>query len=372
MSPLTIHRVESKKDLNLFVLFPHDLYRDNPFWTPNLISEDRKLLTPGKHPFHEHAEVGLFLAEKEGQVVGRISAHVNHNHNQFHNDRVGFFGFFECIESLEAASKLFEAGADFLRSRGMNVMRGPMNFSTNETCGLLIHPFDETPYLMMPYNYPYYQKLIEEAGFTPEKELVCYCLDEELFDFERINKVAERIQKRSQITLRQLDFKRLEDEIRIIRHIYNSAWKDNWGFVPMTDAEFELMAKDMKTIVDPRLLYIAEHLDKPVGFILCLPDFNIVLKHLNGRLFPFGILKALWYKRRINRIRIITMGVVKEHRRSGIDILFYAKIANLSPSIGYPYGELGWVLEDNELMNRAAKSMGAEISKRYRIYERKI
>ena len=369
---LKIRPVETSKDLQRFIMFPHKLYMDCPWWVPNLISDDRKLLTPGKHPFHEHADVRLFLAEDGNRVVGRISAHVNHQHNEFHADRKGFFGFFESIESDDVASALFEAAENYLREKSMDSTCGPMNFSTNETCGLLIHPYDEMPYIMMPYNYPYYQKLLENAGYVMEKDLISYHLDEEIFSFERIGKVAERIQKRSKVSLRQVDFKNMDREIQIIRDIYNSAWEKNWGFVPMTDAEFELMAKEMKTIVDPRLLYIGMFEDKPVGFILCLPDFNIVLKKMNGRLFPFGILKALWYKRKIDRIRIITLGVVQEFRRAGLDILFYSKIANISPSIGYPRGELGWVLEDNVLMNRAAKTMGAKPTKRYRIYHKKL
>jgi hypothetical protein len=369
---LTIKTVTTKSDLKKFILFPHTLYRVNPYWVPNLISEDMKLIAPGKHPFHHHADVCLFLAEDNGRIVGRISAHINHNHNQFHQDRVGFFGFFECIESIEAAQALFENAASFVRSKGMDVLRGPMNFSTNESCGLLMNAFDEMPYFMMPYNFPYYENLIEDSGFSKAKDLLCYHLDNQIYQFERLGKLADRIQKRSQISLREVDFDRLEDEVKILHNIYNSAWEKNWGFVPMTDAEFMHMAQEMKSVVDKRLLYIALYKDKPAGFILCLPDINIVLHRLNGRLFPFGIFKALYWKRRINRIRIITMGIIKEHRGLGIDIVLYNKIANLSPSIGYPQGELGWVLEDNELMNKAAGIMGARVSKRYRIYDLKI
>ncbi|MBN1901260.1 N-acetyltransferase [Candidatus Sumerlaeota bacterium] len=369
---LTIKTVTSKNDLKKFILFPHALYRDNPFWAPNLFSEDKKLIAPGRHPFHEHAEVCLFLAEDTGRVVGRISAHINHNHNRFHQDRVGFFGFFECIDSGEVAQSLLNKAADYVRSKGMDTLRGPMNFSTNESCGLLVNSFDETPYFMMPYNFPYYERLLGDAGFQKSKDLLCYGLDTETYQFERLGKVAERIQKRSRIALREVDFYRLEEEVEILKTIYNSAWEKNWGFVPMTDAEFTFMAHEMKAIVDKRLLYIALYKDKPAGFILCLPDINIVLKHLKGRLFPFGIFKALYWKRKINRIRIITMGVIRECRGLGIDIILYNQIANLSPSIGYPSGELGWVLEDNEPMNRAAKLMGAKFSKRYRIYDRKL
>ena len=370
--PVTVQIVDTPSLLRRFILFPHTLYKDNPYWAPNLISDDKKLLTPGRHPFHEHSEVRLFLALEGEKPVGRICAHVNHEHNRYHKDRVGFFGFFDCIDSPEAASALFEHATRFVASHKMETLRGPMNFSTNETCGLLVNSFDEMPYIMMPYNPPYYEKLILGAGFSKSRDLVCYRLDEELFSFERIGKLVEKIRKRSHVTLREVDFKNLEKEVQIIREIYNAAWSNNWGFVPMTDAEFDHMAKEMKAIVDPRLLLIAMKNGENVGFILCLPDANIVLKKMNGRLFPLGILKALWYKRKINRIRIITMGVKEEYRGAGIDLLFYHKIATTSPSIGYPTGELGWVLEDNRLMNRAAKQMGAHITKRYRIFDRPV
>jgi len=369
---LSVKIVSSKQDLNRFILFPHELYRGNPFWVPDLISAEKTLLTPGKHPFHDHAQSRLFLAEQDGRIAGRISAHINHNHNTFHNDRVGFFGFFECIDSNKAASTLFKSAADFLRSKGMDTVRGPMNFSTNETCGLLTNKFDEMPYLMMPYNPPYYERLLKQYGFYKAKDLLCYHLDESVFQFERVGRLVERIKKRSDISLRQLDLFNLDEEVKIIQSIYNSAWEKNWGFIPMTDAEFQFMKKEMKAIVDPRLVYIALKNNMPVGFVLCLPDANIVLKHLGGRLFPFGFLKALWWKRKINRIRIITLGIIKEHRNLGIDLVLYHKIATLSPSIGYPSGELGWVLEDNEAMNRAAENMGAVLSKRYRIFDLKL
>jgi len=369
---LSLRPVVSEKDLHRFVIFPFELYRGNPFWVPNLIADEKKLLTQGKHPFHEHAEVGLFLAEDAGHIVGRISAHINHSHNRFHNDRVGFFGFFDCIDSQEVASALFQTAGEFVRSSGMDTLRGPMNFSTNETCGLLLNAFDEMPYIMMPYNFPYYEKLIEGAGFSKAKDLLCYHLDTETFSFNKIGSVAQRVEERSDIILRQLDFNNLKKEIQIVRNVYNSAWEKNWGFVPMTDAEFDFMAHEMKPIADPRLIYIAEHSGEPVGFILCLPDFNLVLKKMNGNLFPFGILKALYWRRKIRRIRIITMGVIKEHRKAGLDLVFYSRIARTSPTIGYPEGELGWVLEDNSLMNRAAENMGARLSKRYRIYDKKL
>lgn len=369
---LIIRRVETSSDLDKFVTYPFDLYKESPCWVPPLIAEEKKLLTPGKHPFHNHAKVALFLAQNNGRIVGRISAHINHNHNEYHNDRTGFFGFFECCKDQEIAAALFQAAEDFVRKQGMNRLRGPMNFTTNETCGLLINYFDEMPYIMMPYNFPYYVDLMEANGFEKSMDLFCYHLDEEIFKFDRLGSLVKRIQKRSDVNIRPIRKDRFEDEVRIIQKVYNTAWKDNWGFVPMNEEEFQHMVKELKPIYDPRLLYIGEFEGKPVGFVLCLPDYNQVLSKMNGRILPFGWLKALLNKGKINRIRIITLGVMEEHRRSGLDVLFYSKIANVSPAIGKPSGEMGWILEKNVQMNRVAKSMGGRQTKIYRIYDKNI
>ncbi len=369
---ITIHPVINSQDLKAFVLYPHTLYRGNPFWVPNLIRDDLALLTPGKHPFHEHGEARHFLAVEEGRIAGRISAHINHLHNSFHGEKTGFFGFFECEESQETAALLLGAAEQFAREQGMDTLRGPFNYSTNETCGLLTNAYDEMPYLMMPWNFPYYEGLITGAGFHKAMDLLSYHLDDTLFSFERIGKLEERVAKKDGVTLRRVDFSRFREEIRTIQQIYNSAWEKNWGFVPMTDAEFEFMAKELRPIVNADLLWIGEIEGKAAGFALCLPDYNIVLKKMNGRLWPFGILKALWHKRNINRVRIITLGIIREFRLSGLDILMYSKIARSCLAMGIRHGELGWILENNRIMNRAAEGMGARVSKRYRIFEKSL
>jgi GNAT superfamily N-acetyltransferase len=363
-----IEEVETGRALRCFIRLPWKIYGPADQWVPPLLSDEKKQFSPRRHPFYRHAEVKLYLAMLNGEPAGRIAAIINRNHNEFHQDEVGFFGFFETVQQWEVAHRLLDAAAGFLRERGMKVMRGPMSFSTNEQCGLLIEGFDMPPYIMMPYNRPYYAEVLESFGCGKAKDLYAYYLSRGLYE-QRINALAQRVAKRLPITLRPANLRRFEEEVQIIRDIYNSAWERNWGFVPMTDEEFIYVARDLKKIVNPQLVIIGEMEGKAVGFLLALPNWNRVLEHLNGRLFPFGIFKAFWYQRKITQVRIITMGVVKEHRRKGIDILFYHKLFELGVRLGVYEGEMSWILEDNELMNRALEDIGAKLYKRYRIYD---
>ena len=363
-----IQEVETGRALRCFIRLPWKIYSPSDPWVPPLLSDQKKQFSPGHHPFYRHAEVKLYLAMLNGEPAGRIAAIINRNHNDFHQDRVGFFGFFEAVQHREVAHRLLDAAARFLRDRGMEVMRGPMSFSTNEQCGLLIKGFELPPHIMMSYNPPYYAEMLESFGCHKAKDLYAYYVTREFYE-QRVNVLARRVAKRLPIVLRPLNMRHFQEEVNVIRGIYNSAWERNWGFVPMTDEEFAYMARDLKKIVDPRLVTIGEMEGRPIGFLLALPNWNIVLKRLNGRMFPFGIFKALWYQRKINQVRVITMGVIKEYRRKGIDILFYHKIFEGGPERGYYEAEMSWILEDNEMMNRALENLGAELCKRYRIYD---
>jgi GNAT superfamily N-acetyltransferase len=376
-----------------FLLLPWtaQIYKNDPNWVPNLISEDKKLLNPAVHPFHQHAEVELFVAYAERKnertegrknAVGRIAAIVNHKHNEFYStgggpasggkDQTGFFGFFECINDREVSGRLFQSAADWLKSKGMKLMRGPMNFSTNETCGLLIEGFDSPPVVMMTYNPPYYLELMDSAGLVKAKDLYAWYLSSDIEIPDKMVRVAERVKSHHNIVVRPADMRRLDKEVDIIKEVYNKAWSDNWGFVPMTDAEFRFMAKDMGKVIDPSLLLIAEVNGQPAGFSLALPDLNQALRHVNGRLFPFGIFKFLWYARRINGARVVTMGIIPEYRKRGIDVIFYIESIRNAKAKGYKWGELSWILEDNVLMNRTIESLGARLYKKYRIYEKPL
>ena len=367
---INIVSVKSKKDLNQFIKFPWLIYKGDPNWVPPLISEIKNLLNPKKHPFHEHAEVELFLAKRDGGVVGRIAAIVNDNHIKEHNEKAGFFGFFECINDYQVAEKLFDTVRDWLKERGMEIMRGPMNFSVNEECGLLVNGFDSPPVVMMTYNPRYYLELIDRYKFVKARNLYAYYMDDKAFP-ERFGKVIEAIKKRTGVSVRKIKMKDFDNEVKRVKLIYNAAWSQNWGAIPMTDNEFDKLAKDMKMILDPDLALIAEIGGKPVGFSLTIPNVNEALIKLNGRLFPFGIFKLLWhfYVKKFHSTRTIIMGVFEEHRHKGIDSIFYYQTFKDGTAKGYWWGEMSWILEDNLPMVRALEKMGARIYKTYRIYD---
>jgi hypothetical protein len=355
-----------------FIKLPWRIYRDDPYWVAPLIRQLKETFDPQKNPFYDHAAVRLFVARRGGRTVGRIAAVVNHAHNQFHRERTGFFGFFECVNDEETAGKLLEAAQDWLRQQGMETLRGPANFSSNDEWGLLVQGFDSSPVLMMPYNPPYYPELLERYGLTKAKDMYAYRMIKKEGIPERLRRMAAKIEQRENLTIRPIDMKNFDQELRRIKTIYNNAWSKNWGFVPMTDDEFDHLAKQLKPLVIPELVLFAEVDGRPAGFSLTLPDYNQALKHLNGRLFPFGIFKLLWHSRKIDHPRILVMGVVHQYQRKGIDAVFYIKTWDAGMARGYTWGEMSWVLEDNEMMKRAMEMMGGHIYKTYRIYEKKI
>jgi GNAT superfamily N-acetyltransferase len=368
--------VRTARDKRQFVDLPYRLHRGNQYWIAPLKIAQKQMLDTKKHPFYKTSDAEMFLAEREGRVVGRIMAIFNRAHNEFHNESAGFFGFFEVEEDLEAAQSLFVAARGWLAGRGATVMRGPVNPSTNYECGLLIEGFDMQPAVMMPYNPAYYVELIERCGLKKAKDLYAYELDQESFrSAEKLKRVAERLKQRDRIRVRSVDLKQFRREVEIVRQVYNNAWQNNWGFVPVTEEEFYHLAKDLKQIADPEIAMIAEQENeeaggwKPVGFFLGVPDVNQALSRLNGRLLPFGLLKLLYYSRKINQARVIIMGVVKEFQNYGAGSLFLSEIRQRSHARGYMRGEMGWVLEDNIMMHRAMELIGGSRYKTYRIYE---
>lgn len=355
-----------------FIKLPWKIYKDDKNWVPPLISERKEFLDKRKNPFFKHAEVVFYLAKKHGKVVGRIAGIVNRNHIEFQKEKVGFFGFFECVEDYKVAKILLDGVKNWLKSKGMEIMRGPANFSSNEEWGMLLEGFDSPPVFMMTYNPKYYLDFMEKYGMEKARDLYAYFIDKNFPPPERVVKMAASIKQKENIKLHSVDMKNLENEAEKIKAIYNSAWSPNWGFVPMTDEEFDHMVKGLKQIVDPYLVFIAEVDGKPAGFSLALPDVNLVLHKINGRLFPFGLLKLLWHtkiKNKINGVRIITMGVVPEFQKRGIDTVFYVETYNVGVKRGYTWAELSWVLEDNLKMNRILELLGARLYKKYRIYE---
>ena len=366
--------VRNRQDLHQFTQLPWQLYSDDPAWVPPLLFDLKKLLSPKKHPFHKHADVQYFLARLNGQVVGRIAAIVNHRHIQFHNESVGFFGFFESIDDQDVAQALLAAAEQWVGQRGVRSVRGPMSFSTNEECGLLVNGFNTAPMVMMSHHRPYYARLIRTAGYAKAKDLLAYLIDlrEDATIPERLVHGVQRLQRKQAITIRSIDVRRFEEEVRLLHGIYHRAWEHNWGFVPMTEAEVDLLAHTLRLVADPKLCLIAELDNRPVGFALALPDYNQVLRRMNGRLFPLGALKLLWYKRRIDALRVLLLGPNPDVRVRGLDAMLYLKLWQEVLAYGYRLVECSWILEDNWSMQRGLERMGARIYKTYRVFEKTL
>jgi GNAT superfamily N-acetyltransferase len=368
LSAFDVVPIQDGRGLREFIELPYTLYRDDPFWVPPLRIAQKDLFNKRKHPFHAFAEVQCFLARRNGAVIGRIAAIRDPNHNAFHQERAGFFGFFESPEEPEVATGLLNAARDWLRSGGAEVIRGPMNPSTNYECGLLVDGFDAPPQVMMTYNPPYYDALIQGAGLRKAKDLFAYFLSADKMTRERAERVAAKAAADG-IETRPIRMKAFAEDVELVWQVYNSAWSRNWGFVPMTREEFFFSAHDMKMILEPELVLLGEVKGRVVGFALALPDVNRALKHANGKLLPLGILKILYHKRSVDSIRIIALGVVEEYRTAGVAAGFYAELFRRGTRLGYRSAEMSWVLEDNTLMNRSIEALGGQRYKTYRIYE---
>lgn len=369
-----VRPVETRAERKAFARFPWRIYPGSyPAWVPPLLSEEYQRIDPARNPFFQHGAAQLFLAYRDGEPAGRIAAIENRLHNEFHDDKVGFFGFFESQQDDEVASALLDAAAAWVRGRGLTSLRGPTNFSTNEECGLLVENFEAPPYVLMTYHPPYYADLLEGWGLTKVKDLLAHEVTDVEFDQERFAGL-ERLIARSKldIRLRSLDMKRFEEEVELVRDLYNAAWERNWGFVPMSDAEVEHMAKQLKQVVDPELVLFGEINGEPAGFALVLPDIYQAIRHANGRLLPFGLFKILWHMRRINGIRIITLGLKEEFRRSGLAAKLYLEIFKRGSAKGHTHAESSWILEDNHLMVSGVERMGFTHYKTYRLYERGV
>lgn len=377
---LQLKHVESKQDWNDFIELPWSIYKNDPHWVPQLRIAVRDMLDVNKNPFFKHATMHALNAYRDGKIVGRIIGVIDETHNKYHNDKMAFFGFFESIDDQTVATALLDAVAKWATARGMTSLRGPVNPSTNHEAGLLVEGFNDSPNVMMTYNPPYYVKLIEAWGFKKSKDLLAYDIDGRKVKFsEKMMAQSEKLRQTGKVTFRPVNLSKFDQEIGLILDIYNDAWEKNWGFVPMNEEEFRHMAKDMKLILDPNLLLIAEVAGEPAGFGLALPDVNQVFKKVpDGKLLPFGIFKLLWNlkgpgrRSTINRCRILTLGVKRKFREYGIGPLLYTEYLKRGPGGGYYVGEASWILEDNVAMNRALQHMCGERTKVYRIYDRAI
>jgi len=378
MASLTIRPVRSRRELKRFVKLPFRLHRESEQWVPPLIFERMRFLDRGKNPWFEHGEAEYFLAEREGEPVGRITAHVDSRWDEHQGGRDAMFGFFETVEDQEVVRALFDAASEWARSRGRERLLGPMDFTTNDEIGILIEGFERQPMILEPWHPPCYQRLIEAEGFTKAMDVLMWELrmgelkEGEKFD-PSIHEAAEKALRDEGITIRNMRKREMAAEVRRFMDVYNEAWGDNWGFVPVTDAEVEFQAKNLKQVLDEEWTFMAEKDGEVVGAALTLPDINQVLAGMNGRLLPFGWVRFLFGRRRIDRLRVFALGVKSDYRHTGVAAGLYLehiKMAALPDKIHW--GEMGWILETNKPMNRAMEGMGGKVVKKYRLYERSL
>ena len=368
--PLVVEPERSASDRRAFLDFPYRLHRGSPWWVPPLRMAERDLGDRRKNPFFAHAEVEHFLARRDGRVVGRIAAVENRRHNEVHGDRLGFFGRFDVEPDPEAATALVAAARAWVAARGLSGMRGPVSYSTNDVVGVLVDGFERRPRIQMPWNRPDYDALLKGAGLAPVKDLVAYWIPTGGEKSERMARITARTLERGGVTLRPIDLKHFAAETEILLDLYNRCWEKNWGFVPMTEAEFRHAAKDMKLLVDPRIFLIAHARDgEPIGFVGALPDVNEALVGLDGRLFPFGLFRLLARRKRIRGTRTMLLGVAPEHRGHGLDAALVYEVLGAGGEAGYAGGEGSGILEDNVRMGHGIEAVGGYVESRYRLYE---
>jgi GNAT superfamily N-acetyltransferase len=378
MASVTIRPVRTRRELKRFVKIPFRLHREHPQWVPPLIFERMQFLDRGKNPYFEHAEAEYFIAERDGEPVGRITAQIDERWDSYQGGSDAMFGFFETADDPEVAKALLDAATEWARGKGRSRILGPMDFTTNDEIGILIDGYQLDPFILENWHPPHYRELLEGAGFGKAMDLLMWELrlgslkEGERFD-PSIHAAATKALEDEGVTIRNISLRNLADEMHAFAEVYNEAWADNWGFVPATDAEVEFHAKILKQVLDENWAFIAEKDGEPVGAALTLPDINQAIANLNGRLLPFGWLKFLLGKRKIDRLRVFALGVRRDYRHTGVAAGLYLKHLEAAQQPGaITWGEMGWILETNEPMNRAMEGMGGKVVKRYRVYERSL
>jgi GNAT superfamily N-acetyltransferase len=374
-SDIEVMPVRSRAERDQFIKFPWRIYNDDPAWVPPLIVERRAFLDRNKHPFYWHGDAALFLARRKGEIVGRIMTSNDPNYNALHKTNVGCFGLFESIDNVDVAAALFDTAATWLRDRGRTEIMGPIDYSTNYVCGLLIDGFEHPPTLLMAHNPSYYTRLIESYGFAKMKDWYAWWFDPRNAPVLRLRRLVEARTRKTAAKIRPINLRDLVDESQRLAAVFNQAWDKNWGFVPFTRAEAEHMAREIRPIIDPRMTLIAEIDNAPVAFVICVPDINAALRRINGRLtrfgLPIGLIKLLWYSRKIRKARFVALGVLEKYRRAGIAEMLVLRVMEEGARRGFT-GELSMTLEDNVMVNRFIQAMGAKRYKTYRIYGRSI
>ncbi len=373
MGGVEISIAQTKAEINRFLDLPWRLYSGSQNWVPPIKSHVRRLLDPQRHPFWNFAERVLFLAQRGSETVGRIAGIIDHNFNQYHKEETAKWGFFECADDQEVAAALLGAVEDWTRKKGMTALQGPMNPSTNYDVGMLVEGFEYPPSVNMPYNPPYYSRLVESCGHTKEHDLFAFLWERGDQLSERVVRLARRENGNPGIHIRPMDRRNLLSEAKLIKEIYEEAWSDNWGFVPMTSDEIIEMASVMKWISDQDLSFFLYYKDEPVAVCLLLLDINPLLKRLNGRIGISGLLKILLFRHEIKGARLVLFGIRKSHHRIPHAFPFVA-IEHLHRlwSAKHEYVELSWILEENEAIKQMAGEIGARPYKRYRIFRKSL
>ncbi|MCX7808599.1 MAG: hypothetical protein N2515_08320 [Deltaproteobacteria bacterium] len=377
MARIEIREHRPGRDLDAFIQVAYLVYNGDPAWVPPLDVELRRRLSPGANPFFDQGEVALFTAWKNGEVVGRISAQLDHVHLAKFQDRVGFFGFFDTIDDDEVGHALLNKAEEWLRSRGMKKMRGPLSFHIYEEAGLLVEGYEHPPQILMAHSRPWQKRILEGAGFSKARDLFAWRFEVGKVP-GRAEKAWEEIRQMPEVRFRTVNRLRLREELQAIIEVFNDAWEGNWGHRPASDKEVEKIGRDLLPILDPELSFIAEIDGKPMGICICLPNLNEVIRDFQGRLGPVEIAKLIWRLkiRRPQSGRLMMLGIRKELRHvkryGGLSHAIYVELAKRGERLGYKWGELSWTLEDNHPINAGIRSMGAKLYKKYRIYERSI
>lgn len=375
-SGLVVEPITSRQDRERFIRLPWEIYADEPAWVPPLLIERRRLLDPRRNPFFHHAEAQLFLVRRGPHLLGRIAAFVNHSYNRLRDDLVGFFGFFEVLPDQEAAAALIATAEDWLIARKVRLVQGPVNFSLDNDVGLLLDAYDQSPVLMTTYNPSRYRTYIESAGYSKALDWYAYTISRADLGGEQptlppiLLRAVNKAQNHAEVSFRTVQMQHFNAELARVQTIYNRAWEQNAGFVPLDDAEVRFMADDLRQIVDPGLVFFAEVGSEPVGVSITLPDLNQVLRTMNGRLLPTGWWKLLRGRRRITTVRFFAMGMVPEYRHRGLDTVFYALTLKAAIERGYERAELSLINEINMPMRHTLDLAGARCAKTYRVYEK--
>jgi ribosomal protein S18 acetylase RimI-like enzyme len=371
-SDIQIIEVSDNRDLSRFINFPKGLYLSDKNFVFEPIGLQKEFFSL-KNPFFRHSSAKYFIAVSDGKVLGRVASILNTVHNKTYQENTGFFGFFECIENYDVAGLLLDSVVKSHKNNGFNKVIGPTNFTTNDSCGMLIEGFDRPPVVMMPYNKPYYNDFLRRYGFEKETDLSSYYIDDSILGSGSFEKLAQRIGRKLSgqgISVRNIDYKRLDEELIPFCEVYNQSNRSNYGFIPLTEEEFLHTGRQFRAFVPENLMLLAERADEKIGFISALPDLNQCFSHIrSGKLFPTGFLKYLWYKRKINNSRILILGVKEAYRNMGIDILLYKTIQENLALNGILKGEACYVMEDNLMMHSILKKIGGRKIKEYRIYK---